>query len=90
MDKTKTLIFNSKDPLNEIKFWYGTQQIEPTDKYTYLGIDFDINCNFTTAINSLYQKGLKALYKLQQIIDNNTKIKTTLHIFDHTVKPIIL
>ena len=90
MDKTKTLIFNNKEPLNNEIFWYGPQQIQATETYTYLGIDFNSSGTLSPAITSLYKKGLKALYKLQQIIDNNTNIKTTLHIFDHTIKPILL
>ena len=61
-----------------------------TDKYTYLGIDFHKDCTFTHAINTLHNKGLKALYKLHSYTENNMNIKTLLHVFDHTIKPVLL
>ena len=90
LDKTKTLIFNNKNQQNNEKFWYGNKEIQQTSKYTYLGIELDTTGTFTEAIKSLHAKALKALYKLQQITENNYNIKTNLYIFDHTIKPILL
>ena len=47
--------------------------------------------NITEAKNNLYHKGLKALFKVKQCFQGHSpKIKTILHIFDHTIKPILL
>jgi hypothetical protein len=46
---------------------------------------------FTEAKNNLYHKGLKALFKVKKCFQGHSpKIKTILHIFDHTIKPILL
>jgi len=89
LQKTKTLIFNNKETYSH-KFYFGEGEIQCTDKYTYLGIEFDQNCNFQQAINSLQNKGIKAMFKLRQLTDSITNINTLLTIFDHTIKPILL
>ena len=39
----------------------------------------------------LYKRGLKACFKLKKCFEHNKpKIKTILHVFDHTVKPVLL
>jgi hypothetical protein len=41
--------------------------------------------------NDLYQRALKGLFKLRKSLsDISPNIKTCLHIFDHTLKPILL
>lgn len=89
LDKTKVLTFNNKGTLTQKEYKYGTDKIQQTDKYTYLGIDLDQTGTFKQAITTLQNKGLKALYKIQQLTDNNTNINTLLNIFDHTIKPIL-
>jgi hypothetical protein len=47
--------------------------------------------SFTEAKNNLYHKGLKTLFKVKQCFQGHSpKIKTILHISDHTIKPILL
>ena len=42
-------------------------------------------------MSELYKKGLKAYFKMcKNILNRHLSIKTNLHIFDHTVKPILL
>ncbi len=89
LDKTKILIFNKKEPTAP-KFQYDDKEIQHTDKYTYLGIDFHEDCSFHHAITNLQDKGLKAMFKLQQLVENVTNLNTLLTIFDHTIKPILL
>lgn len=67
LDKTKVLTFNNKGKETQNKYKYGSELIQPTDKYTYLGIDLDQTGTFKQAINTLHNKGLKALYKMQQL-----------------------
>ena len=46
---------------------------------------------FTPAKKQLYDKAVKAVYSLKRnILSLNPNIYTSLHIFDHTVKPILL
>ena len=88
-DKTKALIFNKKGTFLQEDFTLGPETINCTNTYTYLGIDFTSSGSFKYAIENLYKKGLKALYKLNTLLDSNISIPTILHIFDHTIKPII-
>ena len=58
----------------------------------YLGITFSVSGAFTEAKpQHLYEKGLKAYFKLIQSFDGHKpNIKTLIHIFDHTVKPVLM
>lgn len=65
--------------------------LENVRNYTYLGITFSISGIYTEAKKNLYKKGLKAYFKLVKSFSGyKPKIKTLLHIFDHTVKPVLL
>lgn len=56
-----------------------------------IGIVFNNNGSFTGAKQELYQKGLKAYFKLRKCFEHHKpKIKTLIHVFDHTIKPILL
>ena len=46
--------------------------------------------NFDSAIDNLYKKSLKALFKLLHILKPFPTAKTMFHLFDHLIKPIIL
>ena len=90
MDKTKVIIFNKKGTLLEEEFHFGTDLIECTNSYTYLGLQLNNSGCLKHAVDVLYNKCLKAMFKLNKLIDSTIDIKTILHIFDHTIKPIIL
>ena len=52
---------------------------------------FNNNGSFTGAKQELYEKGLKAYFKLWKCFEHHKpKVKTLIHIFDHTIKPILL
>ena len=52
---------------------------------------FSNSGSFTEAIKELYQKGLKAYFKFRKCFEHHEpKIKTLLHVFDHTIKPVLL
>lgn len=88
--KTKVLIFNKDGHHLHEHFYYGADTLETTDNYTYLGINLDSTGSASNIIDTLYKKGLKALYKLNKLLNHNYDIQTVLHIFDHTVKPVLL
>ena len=61
------------------------------NSYKYLGITFSSSDSFTEFKTELYKKGVKALFKLKaDVLSLYPMPKTSLHIFDHTVKPILL
>ena len=90
LNKTKVLIFNKTGEHLTEQFNYGTEKIQCSQNYTYLGLDFDASGNLRNMVKKLYEKSLKALYKLYKLTEQNYNIKTLLHIFDHTIAPILL
>ena len=57
----------------------------------YLGIWFSSSGSYSYAQNELYKKSLKAFFKLKKdILSLNPNIRTSMHVFDHTIKPILL
>jgi len=89
--KTKTLIFNKNGRLEPFRFLFNKSYIENVRSYTYLGVKFNISGSFKEAKSDLYKKGLKAYFKLKKCFEQyKPKIKTVLHVFDHTIKPILL
>ena len=87
-DKTKIICMNraKKDKLAQ----YNNTNIEVVSEYCYLGIIFSEKCTFKAAIENLYNKGLKSYFKLIKILDPLPSAKTSLHLFDHLIKPILL
>lgn len=88
--KSKIIIYQDKKR-NKDTFIYNNTEIECVKTYTYLGVNISSDGKFIDAKTRLYKKGLKAYFKLQQTLANTTtSIKTQMHIFDHTIKPILL
>ena len=91
LKKTKSLIFNNTGRLQQMKFTYNKEVVENFRKYSYLGITFSNSVNFTEAKKELYRKGLKVYFKFRQCFEHHKpKIKTLIHVFDHTIKPVLL
>ena len=91
IDKTKIIIFNKAGRLITSTFKFQNEVIECVKSYQYLGLYFSASGSFSYAKSELYKKGLKAYFKLcKNIFNLHPSIRTSLHIFDHTVKPILL
>ena len=93
IDKTKVVIFNKAGRLiNSKSYSIFDKTISCTTTHKHLGILFSASDTFTPAKKQLYDKSVKALYSLKRIIifSLNPKIHTSIHIFDHTIKPILL
>ena len=90
LNKTKTLTFNKSGSFIDENFYLGQDKIESVNSYTYLGLDLDSSGTFENAISKLSEKGLKALFKLYRLTDFNYNLPTMIHIFDHTIAPILL
>jgi len=91
IDKTKVIIFNTGKTKSHDRFTIGTHSIECVDNYKYLGINFNSSGSFDVAQASLYNKGLKAFFKLAKMLSTErASANTAMHLFDHTIKPILL
>lgn len=91
LSKTKIVIFNKAGRHLKYNFTYDKNNVECVSKCKYLGITFCSSGSFSYAQNELYQKGLKAYFKLcKDFISLNPSPKISLHVFDHTLLPILL
>ena len=89
IQKTKVIIFNSKTKLTN-KFYLGDEEISLVNEVSYLGMIISQTGSFTNTKSYLYKKGLKALFKLKRQIWPLPLIKTSMHLFNCIVKPILL
>ena len=91
VSKTKVLIFNKAGRHLKENFTLNKEPLECVTSYKYLGIHFTASGSFTLAQDELYKKASKAFFKLQKnFLSLNPKINTALHVYDHTIKPILL
>ena len=91
IDKTKVMVFNKAGRVIKSNFVFQNGTIECVSSYRYLGLHFSASGTFSYAKSELYKKGLKAYFKLcKNILNLHPCLRTSLHIFDHTVKPILL
>lgn len=90
-NKTKILIFNRAGRHISQKFSLNDCTIECVSRYKYLGLYFSASGSFSYAQEELYQRALKGYFKLSKdFLSHNPSVKTSLHVFDHTIKPILL
>ena len=91
INKTKIIVFNKAGRLIKQSFLFEKQNIECVKSYRYLGIHFTSSGSFTLAQRELYNKALKAFFALQRdFLSSHPNIKTSLHVFEHTIIPILL
>ena len=91
IDKTKTIVFNKSGRILQYNFCFNGHSIENVQTYKYLGALFSASGTFSHAKLDLYKRGLKAFFKLKSMFgDLCPNVNTSLHIFDHTVKPVLL
>ena len=90
-NKTKVLVFNKAGRHICENFLYENKLVECVANFKYLGLHFSASGSFSFAQNELYKKALKAYYKLNKnLLSLNPGINTSIHVFDHTIKPILL
>ena len=71
--------------------FFEENKLENVHSYRYLGLQFSASGSFTLARANLYNKGLEAYFKLvKDILSFQPSVNTSMHIFDHTVKPVLL
>lgn len=89
--KTKVLIFNKTGKLITDYFEFNGNQIECVQHYCYLGVYFSASGSFNYGQQEIYQKSLKASFKLTKLITSaEPSINTSIHLYDHLIKPIVL
>ncbi|NQZ52225.1 MAG: reverse transcriptase family protein [Moritella sp.] len=90
--KTKILIFNKSGKLIKpsTNLRIGDETIESTNRYCYLGIVFTPSGSFTTAINELKKKALRATFALKKFINHKfISVSTIFKLFDALIIPIL-
>ena len=88
--KTKILIFGIRNVEN-FEFNLGNNRIEICNEFKYLGVIFSKHRTFYKAMKHNVDHAKKALYLLYKRINNlNIPLDLQIHLFDHTVLPILL
>ena len=65
--------------------------LENVKNYRYLGVYFSASGIFNYAQDDIFKKSFKATFKLTKtIISGEQSINTSLHLYDHMIKPIVV
>ena len=91
LNKTKIIVFSKSGKLVPTNIMLNGVKIEDVQSHKYLGLMFNTSGRFDVAKKDLLQRGLKAMYKVQSLFKYaKPNFVTSLHIFDHIVRPILL
>ena len=95
INKTKVVVFNKpfNSKIKSLKFVIDANKIEVSNTYCYLGVDISNTGSFLGATNSLYKKGLRALYSIYSTLDVRSdvaNVRLFLNLFDSLVQPVLL
>ena len=90
ISKTNVLVFcKGKCPV--VNIYYRSQLITQVNTYTFLGIVFSSNGMVHHCQEDLCKRALRAYFKLLKCISScNVIVKSCVHLFDHTIKPVLL
>ena len=88
--KTKIVIFSRGKVQKYPTFCFGDSELEVVDSYIYLGIQFNYNGKFRTAIGKQIQQARKALFSmLAKVKALYLPIDIQLDLFDKLVLPVL-
>ena len=91
VSKTKVLMFNKPGKQVHNNFFFNDICLENVKHYRYLGVYFSANGIFNCAQDDIFKKSIKATFKLtKSIISGEPSINTSLHLYDHMIKPIVV
>ena len=91
LKKTNIIVFSKSGKMSDETFKYKDIEIKHVNTYKYLGIIFSASGTFSFCQEDLYKRALKAHFKLRKSFEDlHDNVDTILHIFDHTIKPILL
>ena len=90
-EKTKAMVFSKRKEKTYTNVTYEGKSIQTVDTYRYLGVQLNCNGKFDTTKSDLSKRGLKAIFKLKATFKNSQiSFDTLMHLFDHTIKPIMV
>ena len=90
LKKTKIMVFSKGGRKNTIPFFLGTNTIELTTSYKYLGTIITDTGNFKLNRTNLKRKGLRASYIILKNIGWFSKPSTAIRLFEKLIEPILL
>ena len=91
LNKSKAMCFNKQGKFLKKEFKIGGETLECVKSYTYLGIDISNSCALKHAQKALFDKAMRALFKLKGLLHGSgMNPLTSLKLFDQLVKPIAL
>ena len=91
VSKTKILIFNKAGRLLKENLCFGDEYLECLRHYRYLGVYFSASGIYNYGQQDIFNKARKASFKLTKLVTSaEPSIKTSLHLYDHLIKPIVL
>ena len=91
VSKTKIIVFTNGKISDKIHFTYGSQELEISNEYKYLGIVLSKSGSFLAAKKNIAEQANKALFSLMRKIRTlKLPIDIQLELFDKTIKPILL
>ena len=92
--KTKVVVFTKRKPINGINiydFFYNNNKLETVNDFSYLGVQFNYNGNFSKTKARLVEQARRAMFS---VINKSRKlglpISLQLHLFDTMIAPILL
>ena len=92
--KTKIMLTSrhGRHPKPKSKFFYGEEEVEIVNEYTYLGIIFHYTGNFAAAANHSYMKAAKAMGPLWDLLKRSrcSNWNRRLSLFDSLASSILL
>jgi hypothetical protein len=88
-NKSKVIIFNKAGKHIPGDFTVDGRKLEIVKEYKYLGLLLTTSGSFSAAKEQLYQKSLKAYFKLCRLLQNLNKPDIGVHLFNHTITPIL-
>jgi hypothetical protein len=89
INKTKVIVFGARQ-LRNFNFKLGTETLEITNKYHYLGVTFTSNGSFLSARKHVVEQASKAMHLLFTRANNaDLPVDLIIKLFDHTVLPIL-
>ena len=91
LKKTKVVIFNKAGRLfKDANFLFGSENIEITSSYCYLGLTLSSSGSFSLAKKQLSQKARKAVFSLKPLLRSSLSPKALLRIYNACIKSILL
>ena len=90
--KTKVVIFShSKAGRDKFEFYYDDKKLDIVDDFSYLGVQFNYNGNFSKTKKHLVDQARKAMFAVvSKARKLNLPISSQLHLFQTMISPILL